>query len=84
MSQGQNPEKYSHVLNERKKNGLSVKEREKQSSETWENQERERGARRKEEGETFRKEMTHSIHCCKKWRSWEAVKTAGYIGSPES
>ena len=38
------------------------------------------GALRKEEGETFRKEKTHSIHCCKKWRSREAVKTAGYIG----
>lgn len=51
MSQGQNPEKYSHVLNERKKNGLSVKEREKQSSETWENQERERSPEKGRRGD---------------------------------
>ena len=47
MSQGQNPEKYSHVLSERNMNGLSLKEREKQPSETWENKEREEPWERK-------------------------------------
>lgn len=63
MSQGQNPEKYSHVLSERKKEWLII-EGEGETAFRDLGEQGERRALGKEEAETFRKEMTHSVHCC--------------------
>lgn len=76
MSQGQNPEKHLHIQSETKRNSLSLKEGEKEPSESWENQEKEEPWERKktQEGRRSGRRWPTVFIVAKQWSSLEGCQ----------